>query len=170
MVTRHSMLMIASAILLFAIPVVGASGPHSASSGRSVERTASPDSRTTVIGTAWTSENTPVKEARVRLREVTSGKVERRALTNASGQFAFTEVEPGTYLVEMVNDAERVIAVGQTFAIAQSESVATFVRLATKVPWFAGFFGNTAAAVAFSAAGEGITALAPVGRPASSGR
>ena len=91
-------------------------------------------------------------------------------LANESGAFTFTNIEGGTYVVEVVNDAAAVLAVGHVFSIAPGETVATFVRLGTKVPWFIGFFGNAAAAVAATAASQGITALAPIVRPASSGR
>jgi hypothetical protein len=45
--------------------------------------------------------------------------------------------------------------------VAPGETVATFVRLGSKAPWFNGFFSNAAAAVASSAAAAGITAVAP---------
>ena len=51
------------------------------------------------------------------------------------------------------------------FVIASGETVATFVRLGTKVPWFNGFFQNAASAVASTAASQGITAIAPVQLP-----
>ena len=47
------------------------------------------------------------------------------------------------------------------FTIGQGETVATFVRLGTKVPWIAGFFSNAAAVASTAAAAEGVTALAP---------
>jgi hypothetical protein len=55
--------------------------------------------------------------------------------------------------------------VGHAFVIAPGETVATFVRLGTKVPWFTGFFNNAASAVASTAAGLGVTAIAPVQLP-----
>ena len=61
----------------------------------------------------------------------------------------------------------KLLAVGQVFTIAPGETVATFVRLGTKLPWFAGFFSNAAAAAITAAASEGVTALAPVARPVS---
>ena len=83
------------------------------------------------------------------------------------GQFTFTNAEPGSYLVELVNEADRIQVVGHVFTIAQGETVATFVRLATKVPWFTTFFANSVAAISSTAASEGITALAPVARSVS---
>ena len=125
---------------------------------------------TTVQGTAWNADNTPVKNAHLRLRNVTTGRIETTAIGDDLGRFTFSNIDGGTYLVELVSESGRILAVGQVFAIAPGETVATFVRLGTKVPWFAGFFNNAAAAAASVAAAQGITALAPVARPATAGK
>ena len=147
---------IAVAVLLLATPVMcGASAP-----GRG----------TSIRGNAWTADNQPIPAARLRLRNLGTGKVEAATQANDAGEFTFANPEGGSYLVELVNESGRVLAVGHRFSIAPGETVATFVRLGTQVPWFSGFFGNAAAAVASFAASQGITALAPVVRPATSGR
>ena len=148
----------AAAVLLHAAAMVHAGAP--VSTGRA----------TAILGQVWTSESRPIPGARVRLRNLGSGKIEAATLANEAGQFTFANIEGGSYLVELINDTASVLAVGQVFSIAPGETVATFVRLGTRVPWFTGFFGNAAAAVASSAASQGITALAPIVRPASSGR
>ena len=125
---------------------------------------------TSIVGNAWTAANTPIANAQLRLRNVTTGKIEAHAIANEAGQFTFANIEGGSYVVELINEAGRVLTVGHVFSIAPGETVGTFVRLGTKVPWFSGFFGNTAAAAASAAASEGITALAPVVRPASAGQ
>lgn len=125
---------------------------------------------TAVLGNAWTADNRPIPAARLRLRNLTSGKVDAVTVADDAGRFSFRNIAEGIHVVELVNEVGSVLTVGHVFSIAPGETVATFVRLGTRVPWFAGFFGNAAAAVASSAASQGITALAPVGRPASSGR
>jgi hypothetical protein len=125
---------------------------------------------TAIQGIAWTATNAPIPHAKLRLRNVSIGKIDAVTEANDAGQFTFANIEPGVYVVELVNETGTVLAVGHAFTIAPGETVATFVRLGTRVPWFSGFFGNAAAAVASSAASQGITALAPVGRPASAGR
>ena len=126
--------------------------------------------RAAIVGNAWTGANSPIPNAQLRLRNVTTGRIEAHAIANEAGQFTFANIEGGTYLVELINGAGRVLTVGHVFSIAPGETVGTFVRLGTKVPWFTGFFSNTAAAAASAAASEGITALAPVVRPASAGQ
>lgn len=122
---------------------------------------------TSIAGTAWKADNTPLPGARVRLRSVVTGKITGAALADDHGQFRFDQVPAATYIVELVDDSGSVLAVGHVFSVAPGETVATFVRLSTHVPWYDGFFANAAAAAIATAASEGITALAPVGRPVS---
>jgi hypothetical protein len=120
---------------------------------------------TSVLGVAWKMDNTPIPGARVQLRNLVSGKVEATTVANQAGQFMFTRIEGGTYVVELLGENGRIVTVGHAFVIAPGETVATFVRLGTKAPWFTGFFGNAASAVASTAASQGITAIAPVQLP-----
>jgi hypothetical protein len=116
---------------------------------------------TSITGAAWTSDNTPIPAARVRLRNVLSGKVEATTVANDMGQFAFTGIESGSYVIELVTDRGKLLSIGHTFTVGPGETVATFIRLGTKVPWFNGFFQNTSSAVAAAAASMGVTAVAP---------
>ncbi len=126
---------------------------------------------TRVMGFAWTATNAPLPNAAVQLRNVTSGRVEARAVTDSSGEFVFENVEGNaTYVVELLDERGRVVAVGQPFALAPGETVATFVRLVARRPWFAGWWRDTAAAVVASASSLGIAAVAPPEQPASARR
>jgi hypothetical protein len=122
---------------------------------------------TAVLGTAWTSGDAPIKQANLRLRDVVSGKIQATTVANDAGHFAFENVPGGSYVVELLNDSGHVAVVGQVFTIAPGETVATFVRTRTKVPWLAGFFNNTVSAVSSTAASQGVTAIAPLARPVS---
>lgn len=117
---------------------------------------------TSILGAAWNVDNTPIKEATLRLRNVVTGKIEAVVKGNEVGQFAFVNVNGGSYVVELVTASGKIQTVGHVFTIAPGETVATFVRVGTKVPWGTAFFNNTASAVSSSAASEGITAIAPV--------
>src|SRR5512145_421857 len=93
-------------------------------------RAQSPGSVITAIeGRAWKGNNAPIPQAMLRLRNVVSGTIQAHTRADEAGRFAFTNVTPGTYLVELINDAGRVLAVSQTFIVARGETVATFVRL-----------------------------------------
>ena len=116
---------------------------------------------TSILGAAWNVDNTPIRLAHVRLRNVVTGKIEALTRANEAGQFAFENVNGGSYVVELVSATGKIQTVGHVFTIAPGETVATFVRVGTKVPWGTAFFNNTANAAAASAASQGITAIAP---------
>jgi hypothetical protein len=116
---------------------------------------------TAILGTAWNSDSTPIPSAKIRLRNVLTGKIDATGVASDLGQFSFNEIESGSYVIELVSDSGKVLAIGQTFSLAPGETVATFVRLGTKLPWFHAFFGNAAASVASVAASMGVTAVAP---------
>jgi hypothetical protein len=123
---------------------------------------------TSIVGVAWNADNTPIAAARVRLRNVVTGRVAMSIVADEAGQFTFTGIENGSYLIELVNEGDKILTVGQTFTIAPGDTVATFVRLGAKAPWYNGFFKNAAAAVASAAAAAGVTAIAPEAKPCSS--
>ena len=103
----------------------------------------------------------------MRLRNVASGKVEATTSAAGNGEFAFENVEGGTYVIEYVDQGGKVLAVGHVFSVAPGETVATFIRLGTTRPWFAALFSNAGAAVVATAASLGVTAVAPPARPVS---
>ncbi|MEN3339497.1 MAG: Carboxypeptidase regulatory-like domain [Acidobacteriota bacterium] len=123
---------------------------------------------TSITGVAWNADNTPLPGARLRLRDVVIGKIAKLTVADEAGRFTFTDVESGSYVIELVTERGRILAIGNTFAVAPGETVGTFVRVGTKVPWFSGFFGNAAAAIASTAASAGVTAIAPDAKPCSS--
>jgi hypothetical protein len=99
---------------------------------------------TLILGTAWNPDNTPISAARLRLRNVLSGRIDAT-----------------TVAIELVTDSGKLLTVGHTFTVGPGETVATFIRLGTKVPWFDKFFSNAASAVSSAAAATGVTAMAP---------
>jgi len=142
-----------------------------------------PGRGTTILGNAWTADNQPIPDARLRLRNVGSGKIEAVTVANQAGHFTFPNIDGGSYLVELINEAASVMAVGHVFSIAPGETVATFVRLgrsrgflgvfenvAAAVVTGAALFQNASTAVTAAAASLGITGVTATSRPASAGR
>ncbi len=126
---------------------------------------------TSILGAAWYADNSPIPNARLRLRNLQTGRVEATTVGGEDGRFTFASVESGSYLVELVSESGGVLALGQPFTIAPGETVATFVRLRVKVPWYAEFFSSAGAAAVSAAALAGITAIAPEAvRPVSAQR
>lgn len=123
---------------------------------------------TSIRGAAWNADNSPIPNARLRLRDVATGRIAATTVANDVGQFTFDRVEGGSYIIELVSETGKILTVGHTFIVAPGETVATFVRLGAKVPWFEGFFANAGSAVAASAASLGVTAIAPEHVPCAS--
>jgi hypothetical protein len=110
-----------------------------------------------IQGSAWRADNTPIPNAIIRLRNAVSGKIEATTVANENGRFGFEGIDPGKYLVELVNRSSQVLAVGQTFTVVPGETVATFVRLGSKGRWFNTLFGNGALAIAAGVATVGLS-------------
>ena len=159
--------MVAVAALLLAVtenPVATAQAPPSPQP--------SPAATTTtglgvVIGTAWKGDTQPYPQPRIRLRNIATGRTVARTISDAQGRFRFERVEPGAYVVELVSGEDKVLAVGDLFGVPAGGQATTVVRLSSKTPWVAGFFGNAAAAAISAASAIGVTAIGSSGTPAS---
>jgi hypothetical protein len=133
-----------------------------------------PESRVTltshagsVLGSARDGADRPIAAARLRLRNLEAGRILMTTRGDQEGNFRFTGVPSGSYLVELVDENGVVLGVGQTFRITPAETVATLIRLGARAPWYAGFFSNAAMAAVSSAAGLGVTAVGNGIQPAS---
>jgi hypothetical protein len=120
-----------------------------------------------VTGTAWRHDNSPMVHGLLRLRNVVTGRIVMGTQSDAMGRFSFSMVAAGSYIVELVDEAGNIRAVGQMFGIGPGDTVATFIRLPSRAGWFDGFFTNAAAAALASAASLGVTAVGDGGQPAS---
>jgi hypothetical protein len=153
---------LAALVCLLVAGTVTASGRAPGTAGRPSAATS-----TSVRGVAWNSDNSPLPAAKVRLRNLHTGQVDATAVTTEIGQFTFTDIEGGAYVIEIVGDSGRVMAVGQSFRLENGETIATFVRLPARQSWFAGAFSNTAAAVIAAASSAGVTAIGSSSPPVS---
>jgi hypothetical protein len=129
---------------------------------------AAPAERPTIVrGVAWHSDNSPIPNAKVRLRSLETARISSNTETTESGQFLFEDVGRGSYVVELVTDGGRVLAVSHSFRIEPGETVATSVRLSSRQPWFVGMFSNSAAAVIAAASSVGLAAIGSHAPPVS---
>ena len=120
-----------------------------------------------VAGTVVNHDNTPVANARLRLRDGTTGQTVQITQGDRAGRFTFLGVSPGRYVVELVDRRDNVLALGRLFSLGRLETVTTVVRLAASSSWYSGFFGSVALAVIGTAAALGVTAVSNGGQPAS---
>lgn len=97
----------------------------------------------------------------VRLRSLTTDRVEGITATDASGRFTFPNVEAGEYRIEVLSGRNALQVISPKLSVAPGETVGLFMRVGTRVPWFSGFFANTAANAVSTAASVGVTAVTP---------
>jgi len=120
------------------------------------------DSLTTIQGNALNSTNVALNDAVVRLRDARFGRIVDTQLTDKSGLFSFKAVDPGTYIVEVLNN-DSVLAASQLLNVNGGEAVSAVVKLPFKIP-FAGLIGSTdtsAAAITSQAAASSIVSIIP---------
>ena len=125
---------------------------------------------TTIQGNALNSTNGALRDAPIRLRDVRFGPVVEISKTDKAGLFAFRGVDPGSYVVELMDSDQRTLAASQILSVEAGQTVSTFVKLPFRIPPFGGLFGHTAAsaaAVASAAAASGVLAVAVTGAEAS---
>jgi hypothetical protein len=163
-----------TSVLVLVLFIVAAPAPSRPHAQEAQHPSATPPTEAAVVkttgmiaGSAWKADKTALPDATVRLRDVQTGVIVANALTNAGGKFRFEETEAGIYVIELVTERVRVLAVGQLFAVRPGETVTMLVRVGTKTPWFPGFFGNAATGALGAAARLGVTAVGSNGVPAS---
>src|SRR5438067_6083266 len=125
---------------------------------------------TIIQGNALTSTNGALANSNVRLRDARFGRVIDATVTDRSGMFAFRTVDPGTYVVEIMDKDQTVLAASQLINVNSGDAVTAVVKLPFRIPPFAGVLGNTApsaAAVTAEAAASGVLATTVAGQPTS---
>lgn len=120
-----------------------------------------------ILGVVRDGTERPVAAARLRLRDLTSGRILMATRSDQEGGFYFSGVPAGPYVVELVDENGTVRALSGTCLITGGEPIATFIRLGAQPPWYSGFFTNAAMAAVSAAAGLGVTAVGNGFQPAS---
>lgn len=84
---------------------------------------------TKIIGTVIDITQTPVANARVQLRDLNSGAVKQEAVAGSAGEYEFTVVEPGTYVVEMVITTGQVVGLSNAGSVGRYQTMNTVIIL-----------------------------------------
>ena len=157
---RRTLLIMASALLLAA--PLSAQAPATAAASKLL-----PGTRvgvfSTIQGNAVNSTNGALTNTLVRLRDARYGHIVDRVMTDKLGSFTFRGVDPGNYVVEIMNPSnDAVLASSQVLNVSAGEAVSALVKLPFRIPAFAGLIGNTTqtTASAVSTAAQAVTAAA----------
>lgn len=128
------------------------------------------DAFSTIQGTALNANNTASAKSVVRLRDARSGRIVATTTTDRAGMFVFQNVDPGSYVVELLGGDKMVVAASGVLNVNAGEAISAIVKLPFKTPPLAGLLGNTvssAALITASAAAAGVLATQISGEPAS---
>ena len=169
--------------LLAALAVASVSAGQTAGTTRAAARAIAPSASvprllpgtqasvlTTIQGNALNSTNGALPDSRVRLRDARFGGILDAQITDKAGMFRFASIDPGMYIVELVDNEHTVMAASQLLSIGAGEILSAVVKLPFKIPPFGGLLGHTiqqAAAVTSAAAASGVMAKSVTGQDAS---
>jgi len=120
-----------------------------------------PNVFTTIQGNALNSTNGVLADSPVRLRDVRFGRIVDTTMTDKAGLFTFRNVDPGSYVVELVGKDQTILAASQILNVDSGGVVSAIVKLPFRIPPFGGLLGHSAAsslAVASAAAASGLLA------------
>jgi hypothetical protein len=126
----------------------------------------------TIRGEAFDSTGKHLARTPVRLRDARVGRIVGTQFTDASGAFEFTALDPGSYIVEIMGDDQTVLAASQLINVNAGEAATAVVKLAFRIPPFAGLLGNSTAsaiAVIAQALASGVLVTTVSGQPVTPG-
>ena len=152
-------LLIAASILA----VSSASFAQSAAGAAASKLATKASSLSSIQGSAVTGSNGALKDTVVRLRDVRYGKVLNTVTTDKQGAFIFRSVDPGNYVVEVMNPANNaVLGSSQMMNVTGGEALQALVKLPFRIPPIAGLLGNSSqtTAQAVTTAAQAVTAAA----------
>jgi uncharacterized protein (DUF2141 family) len=138
--------------------------------------TAQSDGAGSVAGTSRDEKGSTVAHVKVSLRDLGTGKLTGTTTSDENGQFSFCGLKPGTYAIELVNDAGQLMGTSAAIAVTEGATVTgatVTVGAATQAALLAAAAGggggglSTALIVTAVAAGAGIAALVIVKHNAS---
>lgn len=125
---------------------------------------------TVVQGNALTSTNAALPNALIRLRNARTGQIVGVTRADRSGLFTFRPVDPGSYIVELVDDNNHVLAASEILNVNAGDVASAIVKLPFRLQPYAGVLGHTAASallVTATAAASGVLASQVAGEPVS---
>ena len=139
----------------------GTAGAKVARQSANAAQRAAKDIRSLINGVAIDSEQTPLPNATIRLRNLESNEIEQVVTANDRGEFSFLARPDVPYVVEIADKAGRIVAVGDVIVANAGEVAGALVTLPSRLPALAGMFGDTASSVMSAATGTGLTIVDP---------
>jgi len=162
--------------LVCLIALLGTGSLHTAAqqqtaAANAAARAATPRSSSfssTIQGSALTSANGGMPDVTVRLRDARFGRIVDTQVTDKAGMFTFLNVDPGSYVVEIVAaDHSTILTASQLLHVNAGDAISAVVKLPFRIPPFAGLVGSSsapsAAAIMTEAAASSVLAVTTPG-------
>jgi hypothetical protein len=120
---------------------------------------AAPQASGNVSGTVRDAQGQALPNAKLQLRNVETGQVVARTRAGADAAYQFSNVPPGNYIVEIVDDSDRVIGLSAAAALTAGGAVTGLIAALTATAAAGGaFFASTAGILLLVGLGAGVTA------------
>ena len=123
------------AMLVLTTAGLGAQGTATLVRQRQVVNLAEPwrptsvSAETKIVGQVLDIQRVPVANARVQLRNLITGTIQREGSADDNGEYQFTVDDPGTYVVEMLRLDGQVVALSNAGTLARYDTLQTVVQL-----------------------------------------
>ncbi len=115
--------------------------------------------RSLINGVARDNGQKPLRNVPIRLRNLKVNQIEQILTANERGEFSFAAQPDVPYVVEVADNAGRVVSVSDVITLNPGEVAGAVVSLPAGLP--AGIFGETASSVISAATGAGLTVVDP---------
>ena len=120
-----------------------------------------PQAASIINGLAMASNNNPLPNATVHLRNLETKQIEQRSVTNHLGEFVFVVKPNIPYVVEIAGQEGQIFAASDVITTQLGDVAGAMVTLPAPLPSMAGMFRDTASAVLSAVTGTGMTAIDP---------
>jgi hypothetical protein len=120
-----------------------------------------------LAGTATSSTGETLVNATVQLRDLATGTVSDTTTSSSTGAFSFVAINPGNYIVEVLNAAGQVVGTSAPISVAAGATltgVAVSATAATVTAAASGSGISTIVAVTAAAAAAGVVGIVAVGQ------
>ena len=171
-IMMKGILVLTLALRLATWPLLGVAAPATTGSSATSQQASA-----TIAGIAMGAGGTPLADHTARARNADTGLIARVTRTNADGEFWLSDLDPGRYLIEVIDGSGRIVATSALISLGAGAivgGVAITGAPAAGVATTGGvgsFFTSTAGIVLSAAAAMGITAgVVGVGQPRSPSR
>ena len=122
-----------------------------------------------IAGVARNAQDQVLPNVKVQLRNIDTGQLVATTRSGSDGAFEFTSLNPGNYVVEIVDDSGRIIGLSPATALAAGGAITGLMISASAAGALAGAVATAGGIGAFFASTGGILLLAGIGAGVTAG-